>query len=80
MNGIKVFFPIVWCLHLYINLAWVSKVFIWVSVFFNPIHVNTGKPIRPKICVGPHVGPVKVYESSKFQINVSMKIRFSLNF
>ena len=49
-------------------------------VCLYPINVKTAKPISPKFFVG-HLGtPGKVYESSKFQIFVSIKIRSSLNF
>jgi len=60
-------------LYQYINLA-------CLSVCLYPINDKTAKPIRPKFCVGPHVSPGKVYEWSTFQIFVSIKIRFSLNF
>ena len=51
-----------------------------LSVCLYPINVKTAEPIGPKFCVG-HLGtPGKVYESSKFQIFVSIKIRSSLNF
>ena len=49
-------------------------------VCLYPINVKTAEPIRSKFFVG-HLGtPGKVYESSKFQIFVSIKIRSSLNF
>ena len=58
---------------LYINLA-------CLFVCLCPINVKTTEPIGPKFFVG-HLGtPGKVYESSKFQIFVSIKIRSSLNF
>ena len=38
------------------------------------------EPLRPQFCVGPHMAPGKVYEWSKFQIFVPIKIRFSFNF
>ena len=61
----------------YINLACLS----WcLSVCLYPINVKTAEPIGPKFFVG-HLGtPGKVYESSKFQIFVSIKIRSSLKF
>ena len=44
-------------------------------VCLYPINVKTDEPIGPKFFVG-HLGtPGKVYESSKFQIFVSIKIR-----
>ena len=57
---------------------------VWVSVclfvWLYPINVKTAEPIGPKFFVG-HLGtPGKAYESSKFQIFVSIKIRSSLNF
>ena len=49
-------------------------------VCLYPINFKTAEPISPKFFVG-HLGtPGKVYESSKFQIFVSIKIRSSLNF
>ena len=49
-------------------------------VCLYPINVKTAEPIGPKFFVG-HLGTQgKVYESSKFQIFVSIKIRSSLNF
>ena len=67
--------------NLYIILA---CLFVWVSwclsVCLYPINVKTAEPIGPKFFVG-HLGtPGKVYESSKFQIFDSIKIRSSLNF
>ena len=51
-----------------------------LSVCLYPINVKTAEPIGPKFFVG-HLGtPGKVYESSKFQKFVSIKIRSSLNF
>ena len=51
-----------------------------LSVCLYPINVKTAEPIGSKYFVG-HLGtPGKVYESSKFQIFVSIKIRLSLNF
>ena len=38
-----------------------------VSVCVYPINVKTAEPNSPKICVGPHVTPGKVYEVTKFQ-------------
>ena len=67
--------------NLYINLACLSvclSVFLFVCLY--PINVKTAEPIGPKFFVG-HLGtPGKVYEWSKFQIFVSIKIRSSLNF
>ena len=49
-------------------------------VCLYPINVKTAEPIGPKFFVG-HLGPPgKGYESAKFQIFVSIKIRSSLNF
>ena len=63
--------------HLSINLACLS---VCLSVCLYPINVKTAEPIGPKFFVG-HLGiPGKVYEWSKFQIFVSIKIRSSLNF
>ena len=63
--------------YLYINLA---CLFVCLFVCLYPINVKTAEPIGPKFFVG-HLGtPGKVYESSKLQIFVSIKIRFSLNF
>ena len=45
-----------------------------------PINVKTAEPIKPKFFVAPPFIPGKVYEGSKFQIFVSIKIRSSLNF
>ena len=51
-----------------------------LSVCLYPINVKTAEPIGSKYFVG-HLGtPGKVYESSKLQIFVSIKIRLSLNF
>ena len=51
-----------------------------LSVCLYPINVKTAEPIGPNFFVG-HLGtPGKVYDSSKFQIFVSIKIRSSLNF
>ena len=47
---------------------------------FKKINVKSAEPIGPKFFVGHHVTPGKVYEWSKFQIFVSIKIRSSLNF
>ena len=63
--------------NLYINLA---CLFVCLFVCLYPINVKTAEPIGPKFCVGHHVTTGKVYESSKFQIFVSIKIRSSLNF
>ena len=71
--------------HLYINLACLSAclfacLFVCLSVCLYPINVKTAEPIGPKFFVG-HLGtPGKVYEWSKFQIFVSIKIRSPLNF
>jgi hypothetical protein len=54
--------------------------FVCLSVFLYPINVKTAEPIVPKFFVGHLGSPGKVYESSKFQIFVSIKIRSSLNF
>ena len=54
--------------------------FVCLSVCLYPINVKTAEPIGPKFFVGHHVTTGKVYESSKFQIFVSIKIRSSLNF
>ena len=63
--------------HLYINLA---CLFVCLSVCLYPTNVKTAEPIGPKFFVG-HLGtPGMVYEKSKFQIFVSIKIRSSLNF
>jgi len=63
--------------NLYINLACLS---VCLSVCLYPINVKTAEPIGPKFFVG-HLGtPGKVYEKSKFQIFVFIKIRSSLNF
>ena len=49
-------------------------------VCLYPINVKTAETIGPKFFVG-HLGtPGKVYEKSKYQIFVSIKIRSSLNF
>ena len=57
--------------------VWVS---VCLSVCLYPINVKTAEPIGPNFFVG-HLGtPGKVYEKSKFQIFVSIKIRSSLNF
>ena len=61
-------------LYLYINLA---CLFVCLFVCLYPINVKTAEPIGPKFFVG-HLGTV--YEWSKFQIFVSIKIRSSLNF
>ena len=54
--------------------------FVCLSVCLYPINIKTAEPIGPKFFVG-HLGtPGKVYEWSKFQIFVSIKIRSSLNF
>ena len=57
---------------------------VWVSVCLfvclYTINVKTAEPIGPKFFVGHHVTTGKVYERSKFQIFVSIKIRSSLNF
>ena len=59
--------------YLNINLA-------CLFVCLYPINVKTAEPIEPNFFVG-HLGtPGKVYEWSKFQIFVSIKIRSSLNF
>ena len=54
--------------------------FVCLSVCLYPINVKTAEPIGPKFFVWPHGAPGKVYEWSKFQIFVSIKIRSSLNF
>ena len=40
---------------------------VWVFVCLYPIKVKTAELIGPKFFVGPHVIPVKVYESSEFK-------------
>ena len=51
-----------------------------LPVCLYPKNVKTAELIGPKFVVG-HLGTLgKVYESSKFQIFVSIKIRSSLNF
>ena len=68
-----------WKNHLYINLACLLFVCLFVCLLY-PINVKTAEPIGSKFFVG-HLGtPGKVYEKSKFQIFVSIKIRSSLNF
>ena len=62
---------------LYINLACLS---VCLSVCLYAINVKTAEPIGPKFVVGHHVTTGKVYEWSKFQIFVSIKIRSSLDF
>ena len=62
---------------LYINLACLS---VCLSVCLYPINVKTAEPIGPNFFVGYLGTPGKVYEWSKFQIFVSIKIRSSLNF
>ena len=53
--------------------------FVCLSVCLYPKNVKTAEPIGPKFFVG-HLGtPGKIYEWSKFQIFVSIKIRSSLN-
>ena len=69
--------PLLLYTRLYINLACLS---VCLFVCLYPINVKTAEPIGPKFFVG-HLGtPGKVYEWSKFQIFVSIKIRSSLNF
>ena len=63
--------------NLYINLACLSGC---LFVCLYPINVKTAEPIGPKFFMGHHVTTGKVYEWSKFQIFVSIKIRSSLNF
>ena len=67
--------------NLYINLACLSVcLFVCLFVSNKRQNVKTAEPIGPKFFVG-HLGtPGKVYESSKFQIFVSIKIRSSLSF
>ena len=68
---------IVWRIYLYINLACLG---VCLFVCLYPINVKTAEQIGPKFFVG-HLGtPGKVYESSKFQIFLSIKIRSWLNF
>ena len=55
-------------------------VFVCLFVCLYPINVKTAEPIGPKFFVRHHVTTGKVYEWSKFQIFVSIKIRSSLNF
>ena len=67
--------------NLYINLACLSVcLFVCLSVCLYPINVKTAEPIGPKFFVGHHATTGKVYEWSKFQIFVSIKIRSSFNF
>ena len=54
--------------------------FVCLFVCLYPINVKTAEPIGPKFFVGHLGSPGKVYEWSKFQICVSIKIRSSLNF
>ena len=54
--------------------------FVCLFVCLYPVNVKTAEPIEPKFFVGHLVTPGKVYEWSKFQIFVSIKIRSSLNF
>ena len=49
-------------------------------VCLYPINVKTAELIGPKFFVGSRVTPGNVYEWSKFQIFLSIKIRFSSNF
>ena len=73
MNYILVNFRIGFTYTLNINLA-------CLFVCLYPINFKTAEPIGPKFFVG-HLGtPGKVYEKSKFQIFVSIKIRSSLIF
>ena len=63
--------------YLFINLACLS----WcLFVCLYPINVKTAEPIGLKFFVGHHVTTGKVYEWSKFQIFVFIKIRSSLKF
>ena len=55
-------------------------VYIRMSVCFFPINVKTVEPIGSKFCVGPNMTPGKLCGSSKFQKQVSNKIRFLSNF
>ena len=65
--------------NLYILCLIVCK-FIYLSVRLYPINVKTAEPMAPKFFVG-HLGTQgKVYEWTKFQILVSIKIRSPLNF
>jgi len=67
--------------YLYIILACLSVcLFECLFVCLYPIYVKTAEPLGPKFFVGHHVTTGKVYEWSKFQIFVSIKIRSSLNF
>ena len=50
-----------------------------MSVCFFPINVKTVEPIGSKFCVGPNMTPGKLCGSSKFQKQVSNKIRFLSN-
>ena len=64
-------------INLHINLACLS---VCLFIFLYPTNVKTAEPIGPNFFVG-HLGTQgKVYEWSKFQILVSIKIRSSLNF
>ena len=58
-------------------LIWLVCLFVCLGVC---VFVKTAEPIGPKFFVGHHVTTGKVYEWSKFQIFVSIKIRPSLNF
>ena len=60
------------------GLSWC--LFVCLSVCLYPINVKTAEPIGPNFFVGHHVNTGKVYEWSKFQIFVSIKIRSSSNF
>ena len=74
-------FTIVIQLGLYPHLS-IYKFGLSVCLFvcLYPINVKTAEPIGPNFFVG-HLGTLgKVYENSKFQIFVSIKIRSSLNF
>ena len=62
------------------TLIWLVCLGGCLSVCLYPIIVKTAEPIGAKFFVGHLGAPGKVYESSKFQIFVSIKIRSSLNF
>jgi len=81
IENFKISFLLTKYIYVYINLTCLSVCLsVWVSDCLYPINVKTAEPIGPKFCVG-HLGtPGKVYEWTKFQIFVSIKIQSSLNF
>ena len=62
------------------NLWLITSIYIYTLLvrllFLYPINVTTAKPIEPKIFMGPHVTPGKVYEWSKFQKFVFKSFHF----